>query len=385
MRAIGTQTLATAAITVIVAMGATAAAIRSEGERPDARTKGYVVSDIFFALNEGDPATDCPDGIAITPREYYVDSLPDGAEKRRLLADKVKATAEINFLAYKMFDAECKDPTISQDRGLNLFSAAKAYGLNLDGGTSNDRPAPNSCAHANFTSPAGEPGIDNQVQRVLGCITGFRRSGHLLAVGDVEDNFRTYYQSGQHTVLIELTDLDDLKNDPDVTVGIYSSTDPAPFDARARPLTSASLQVHDNPRYHNIAKGRIRDGVLTTDPIDMHLKLDYGNVKSEYDLRQARVNLEVRADGTLHGLLGGYYDVENFYDGQIRQTGVAAPIDHGFSCTSVYRALQRLADGVPDAEGKCTAISTALRIDAVHAHVIHPPPAAPAPQTAEAK
>lgn len=349
------------------------------------RTKGYVVSDIFFAFNEGDPAADCPDGIAITPREYYVDALPDGPDKRRWLADKVKATAEVNFLAYKMFDAECKDPTIAKDRGLNLFGAAKAYGLNLDGGTSDSAAAPNSCAHRNFISPSGEPGIDNQIQRVLGCITGFRRSGHLLAVGSVEDNFRTYYQSGQHTVLIELSELDDPKNDPDVTVGIYSSTEPAPFDATGRPLTSASLQVHDNPRYHNIAKGRIRDGVLTTDPIDMRLKLDYGNVKSEYDLRQARVRLEVRADGTLSGLLGGYYDIENFYDGQIRQTGVAAPIDHGFSCTSVYRALQREADGVPDADGKCTAISTALRIDAVHAHVIHPKPAPASPQTAEAK
>lgn len=349
------------------------------------RTKGYVVSDIFFAFNEGDPAADCPDGIAITPREYYVDALPDGPDKRRWLADKVKATAEVNFLAYKMFDAECKNPTIAQDRGLRLFGGKHAFGLNLDGGSSDASAAPNSCKHANFTSPSGEPGIDNQLQRVLGCITGFRRSGHLLAVGSVEDNFRIYYQSGQHTVLIELSELDDLTNDPEVTVGIYSSTDPAPFDAAGRPLTAASLLVHDDKRYHNIARGRIENGVLSTDPIDMRLKLDWGNVKSEYDLRQARVRLDVRPDGTLSGLLGGYYDIENFYDGQIRQTGVAAPIDHGFSCTSVYRAVQREADGVPDANGTCTAISTALRIDAVHAHVIHPKAPPASPQTAEAK
>ena len=83
--------------------------------------------------------------------------------------------------------------------------------------------------------------------------------------------------------------------------------------------------------------------------------------------------MTLRPDGTASGLLAGYYDVGTFYDGHVRQMGISAPEEYGLRCAGVYNALNRLADGYPDPKtGRCTAISSAFRIDAIHAFVIHP-------------
>jgi hypothetical protein len=44
-----------------------------------------------------------------------------------------------------------------------------------------------------------------------------------------------------------------------------------------------------------------------------------------------------------------------------------------WSCPALFRAAHELADGYPDAKtGACTAISSAFRMDALPAFVIHP-------------
>jgi hypothetical protein len=336
------------------------------------KTLGFVVSDIYFANYEGPVEQVCPDGMAVTQREYALQSLPE-ADRDHLKSIGREATSTLHNAATKMFKAECLKPDEVADPGLRTVGGSIAFGLNLDGSTSANAASPNTCPHQKFESPTGEPGVDNQLFRVIGCIVGFRKTGHFEANGDAEDNYRTGYRSGEHTVLIELTGVKDARNDNDVQVGIYSSSDPAPFDATGRPLPGASLQVHDNPHFHNLAHGKIVDGVLTTDPIDLHLQFILGVSHSEYYLRGARLRMTLRPDGTASGLLAGYYDVDTFYDGHVRRMGIAVPEEYGLRCAGVYNALNRFADGYRDPKtGRCTAISSAFRIDAIHAFVIHP-------------
>lgn len=340
-----------------------------------ADTRGFVVSGIFQAMKEGDPGTDCPDGLALGPRDYFVLALPDGPERRRLLADAVNAASSVHRPTLQMFDQECKDPMSGPDRGVRLFQGASAPGIDLDDSGTSAKVMSGTCKHDNFVGTHGEPGVDNQLQRATGCIQGYRRSGHPLAVGSVEDNFRHNYQSGQHTILIEVSGIDNEQNDPDVTVGIYSSKDTILFDGAGRALDGASFLMHPNSRFHNVAHGKIVDGILTTDPIDLKLELIYAVIRSEYDLKAARLRIDLKQEGHLSGVLAGYYDVETFYDAFVRQTSIQAPVDHGITCGSFYRALHRLADGAADpVTGECKAISSAFSLELVHAHVVRPNP-----------
>ena len=186
-------------------------------------------------------------------------------------------------------------------------------------------------------------------------------------------------------------------DDGEVQVGIYSSANPAPFAASGTPIPNASLTIHKNPHFRAVAKGRIVDGVLTTDPVDLSLYHTVGR-PSEISLKGARLRLELLPDGSAKGLLAGYQDVDFLYEhqfdlgtpgssDQIRMVVAgAAAAESGYDCPSINYALKRFADGYPDPKsGQCTAISSAFRIEAVPAFVV--PPANdgdPATRTAEA-
>src|ERR1700722_11797407 len=69
------------------------------------------------------------------------------------------------------------NPTLVKDPlPLKEVQSKVAYGLNLDG-TEDGHATPNSCPHQKFVAPDGEPGVDNQLYRVLGCAPGWRKSG----------------------------------------------------------------------------------------------------------------------------------------------------------------------------------------------------------------
>jgi hypothetical protein len=116
------------------------------------------------------------------------------------------------------------------------------------------------------------------------------------------------------------------------------------------------------------------DGVITTDPVDIRLKYrSAGYVDTDFYIRGARMELKPQPDGSIKGKIGGYYDVETLYDGFIRQPQVVTSVLLAYSCPAVYEALNRLADGYPDPKtGQCSAISTAFRVEAIPAFVIHP-------------
>lgn len=186
---------------------------------------------------------------------------------------------------------------------MNLVEGGFAYGMDLDGG----QPA---CRHADFTGPQGEPGIDNQLYRLLGCIHGYQPN-------EAAETYRmNAYKVGERTTLIEVTGLDAAtqegrKNDPEVPVAVMLG-----------PLPRSWL------RYCALSATR------------------------------------------------SYYDTEKFFE-QISMPGTrdgsvkGGATNFGYSCPGLWYALQRLADGTPDANGKCTSISTAFRVEAMAAFVIH--------------
>ena len=145
-------------------------------------------------------------------------------------------------------------------------------------------------------------------------------------------------------------------------------------------MRNVSVAVHENARYHSpVAKGKIVDGILTTEPIDIRIKEKQQTSDNEYWFREARLRAEILEDGGIKGVIGAYWDTTNLYSftneqhiGEYHQ-GRNAAYNRGFMCAGLYHAMARVADGHPDPEtGQCTSISTAFLFEAVPAFVIRP-------------
>ncbi|MBY0511429.1 MAG: hypothetical protein K2P94_14920 [Rhodospirillaceae bacterium] len=353
--------------------GLIAACALASPAQAESKTLGFIAWDFIYASYDGGKDA-CPDGLNRSARDWFLD---DQTPEERARLSKPENEREVNQKMGKRGTLNaCSNPTEFKNYGLKLFQSKKHYGFNLDGKgtTTAATAAPNTCAHENFTSAAtGEPGIDNQLGRVVGCIRGYREGF------DLDKYSVATLATGEHSILIEIRGVDDTQNDPEVEIGLYSGKDPVTVDAGNKILPYQSFTVHDDKRFHNVVRGKIVDGEVVSENFDLHLKVDQQVIHSEFDIKAARVKLKLNPDGSLKGMLGGYFDVARRYE-HIMHSGVVTSWLLSYNCPGVYEALHKLADGYPDPKtGKCTAISTAFRVQAVPAFVIHP-----ATQTAKA-
>ena len=263
----------------------------------------------------------------------------------------------------------CKEPAkVDADPHLVVQDLEAAPGFDLDGFASTmDAPGPGACPHDDLSGPDGESGIDNQLWGALGCIWGYERGSTIdeYAISNIRD--------GQRTILVKLSGVDDARNDDHVELALFTSPDPIPADTSGSLMTGASLWVTDDARYHNVMDAQIVDGVVIAGPVDLRLDFNGQFLDSEYLFRDARLRLEILEDGSMRGLVGGYWNLEHFYDAYARQATRSGAFSVGFRCPGMYGALQHRADAYPDPEsGACTAISTAFRMVGIQAFVIEP-------------
>lgn len=342
-------------------------------------TKGFVVTRFVTAMYEGetgrtaawdksDGLPECPDGFAAAlDTDRILDDLKVPAAERAMLKrpeNHFKLGMRLLYRGASGADV-CDHPESAPDPGFAIVKGKIAYGLNLDG-ADETKTATNMCSHENFVGPNGEPGIDNQLYRALGCIKG-RRQGSFM-----HGYYNAGMRQGDYSILIEVLGVDDPNNDDDVKVGFYAGQDPLVNNVDNVSLTYASLRVHHDRHYRAMTAGKIVNGVLTTEPVDVLFKSTLEMLP--YRIRDARLRAKIQADGSLNGTLGGYQDIRTIFDNVAHFKTVAENEVHGpMSCPGLYYALRRLADAYPDpAEGGCTWISSAYEVDAVPAFVIHP-------------
>ena len=238
-------------------------------------------------------------------------------------------------------------------KGFRPYDGNVAFGLDLNG---------KSERHG-YSAPDGTHGVDNQLWRVIGCTKIFREQGDPKIAKDV-------FLSARAPTIIQLRGVDDLKNDPDVTVDIASSLDPVTRDGSKHALAYASYRLDPAPTFHATTHGRIVNGVLTTDPVNLHLRYKEQIIDASRHLIGARIRLAFQPDGSVEGGFYGYYALDSFYD-SIEQMTVAGANVSGISCPAYRQAITRYADGARDPRtGHFTAISTAMQFFGVPAFVI---------------
>lgn len=339
------------------------------------KTIGFAIVSWNTALYETqDGKEECPDGLALSTEAVYFQSLPP-AERARWekatkngavdLDEKDDPISELRRRALERGphgEDVCWNPTAVKDPPLAIVRGKRSFGINLDG-TKDGHATGQSCAHEKFASPGGQQGIDNQWYRMIGCSYGWRSSGY------VESNVNGELKDSGHAILIEISGIDDLRNSGDVQVNFYRSRDLLPKDSAGNILPFMSYRTFDNYKY--TTHGKIVDGVLTTDPIDARFPF-FGNLThAEHHIRGMRLRLELASDGKgATGLVAGYYDIDTWWN-YLSKLGYVS-VAGRFDCPALYEAAHRLADGYPDPKtGQCTALSSAFKIEAVAAFVIH--------------
>jgi hypothetical protein len=343
---------------------------------------GFVVWSFVNSVIQGKDA--CPEGTARQNREIFLSSLPP-EESERL--KKKENGAEFNqrwraSLTRPDGANICSQYTQFPERPLVRTVQSKyAWGLDLDGDEGDGSKDPDGCKHENFTTPDGQKGIDNQSYRALGCTLSWR--GVDGVAGDIQRGFRDHQASGEYTQVLLLRGVDSLVNDPDVEV-IYGNTPDRPVvDASGKFIWNASFTITDQaPRERNVLKGKIVNGVLTTEPKLIKLTQTWGQsaardlrgIRSRWTLYKGRLRLTFQPDGTLKGIVGGYQPLDEPIKAYLLG-GLGSAMVAGEDCAGDYNTLKKLADGMRDPKtGECTAISSGLELDAVPAFVNDVPP-----------
>lgn len=339
-----------AGLAVIAASAACAAA--GAAMAPKDRTIGYVMSSLYWSIYQTpNGKKECPKGFNDGPREQYAVLFP-GGKKRTVIDTELKLESET------WFPSTFADPTPFHEA-----TGGVSYGMNLDG-----KIGPND-----FTSPDGEPGIDNQLYRALGCIIGFRGPDGVEFIFEPKE----IRDSRFNRTMIELTGVDDLVNDDDVTVTFYRGLDRLLTDAtgnKVMPGGSQRIDARFGKRFIKRMRGKIVDGVLTTEPVD-ELVLPWTTLDGPptETIRDARFRLKLTPTSA-EGLLGGYADVDSWYRLMLRNDSTHHLSNGQISALSLYKALRRLADAHPDPKtGAMTAISAALDAKMVQVFIQHPP------------
>jgi hypothetical protein len=350
-----------ASVLLLAAMTVSAAAEENAAPGLKDRSIGYtMVNKAVSVYQTADGKAECPHGLNDGPREQFDKLYPRDGTKRTLLETQLEREGEI------------WNPSTDPEK--LPFYAVEGHigtGLNLDG-----KVGPND-----YTSPTGEKGIDNKMYHAVGCVASYRGPD-----GSYRHFMESYMQQFDfNRTLIELTDVDSLANDNDVTVSIYRGLDPLLLDAAGQHIPGGSQRADHRwgKQFIKHIKGKIVDGVLTTEPTDVFLPESLHRGVPKQFIHAWRVQLKMSPEGA-EGLMGGYVDVERMYN-LLGQNWATHFRSYGQeSMPSEYRLFRKFADGYPDPKtGQNTAISTAWDVRFQQVFIMHPPTSVAATKTAK--
>lgn len=393
--------LAARGMALLITGGAMPGAAFAQSEIVREGEAGFVVTYVEYALSRDAEETGaCPRGMNQSyqdPREVYA-NLPavqtkDG-EGYEELEDRVEEIAEND----PNVKSHCLHPELgSPDPDYqSVNDDVPVFGIDLDSRDSTlaQPAAPGTCPHEDFRGIEGEAGIDNQYFRVMGCNPGYQSTG-------LGNTFNTAMLTGAWGMLIKVSGVDDIDNDEEVEVSIYANGDPIRLSPDREPLPYATYTVHRESRFYaGPTRGRIVDGVLRTEPVDVRIPYDVNAMFVDRALLDARLHITLSDKGDaslIEGYLAGYAPIEEQYDLEIgfrdarvgtgensesspfrrkMAAGIGKAGAMGYTCEGVYHALYEHADGHPDPEtGKCSSISTQYRIEAIPAFIVEKNPA----------
>jgi hypothetical protein len=334
-----------------------------------AAARSFVVDNFYPAIYYGEDT--CPKGLNPKPDEFFKRDLKilgvpqadvDAMFDKDYNNQNVQNTTQwVTYAATRGNgrDSVYVNPMTVPDAHLFPAVGRFAFGFNLDG---RGAGSPNS-----YENPeTHEKGVNNNLFRVIGCVPAYK--GAALPQASLEAEYRwgsTRAAMGAWLITISGADL---AKDGDVTVTLQSSIDPVKTqDANAHVQSDMTYRVVDRPASLNVLRGRMKDGVITTEAALVSMRCD-SYIQPVFEFRRARLRLTIKA-GHLSGTLGGYEPWYPIYWSHAK-VGYIDERGFGVDVPALYHALRREADADPDPRtGQNTTISSAYAIEGVPAFV----------------
>jgi hypothetical protein len=312
---------------------------------------------------------ECPQGFEMTVEESFLSQQTPGERERLLRPENAKeyqSRWKGEFIHGPGGENVCNNPKSFMNdprRFVYRGVASKvAYGVNMDG-TPDGHATKNTCGHQKFTGMNGEPAVDNQLYRAMGCSKLVRSTAPMAKM--YMDHF-----------LVEIHGIDDMQNDDHIEVGIYTPEDAPLQGSDGSALANQTIGITSNPHWRTIVPGKIVNGKLTTDVIPtLYLKwvLPTWGVLGvqDHEFREARFQMSLQPDGALKGFMASYRPIENIFTVGRCCGGTASVANN--DCASEHKTLVEFADAYPDPEtGKCTAISSMTNIKGIPVFLVPP-------------
>jgi hypothetical protein len=217
---------------------------------------------------------------------------------------------------------------------------------------------PIGCRHADFTSPEGVPGIDNQIATLVPLIES--QAGGVT----LDSILTTAINDGQLLLAIELLGVDDPLNDDCVTV-------------RTRPLIGTpslgtdhlveigqTFDAAPNGEETLVPNARIVNGVVDIGPVPLTVPVAILDARFTLHIQSGFMHIELHDDGVWSGKLAGGISISEMT--MIAQ-GLNIPPD---LMNAVMLLLASSADlGMDATTGRCTQVSSTLLFESVTAFV----------------
>lgn len=361
-----------AALAAALAAGAGAADAPADPAKPAGWTRTYVVEwyepAMYYGAKDGviSPGTDCPSGT--NPSPDWVKVLMEGgytqqeAEWLRNPANPTRSAVHGQpMMAFRGVDRQnvYDFPTTAKEVGLPPVTGRIGEGLDLD-----------DDSRTGFVSPAGRRGIDNNFYRALGCWKTYRGPARKSSGAQGENDSM---REGAWTIVVVVSGHGkDPLNDRDVEVGFYHAADKIVRDGMGNVATDYTFTIKPHARQEAIFRGETRNGRIVARGVGTVVLRNPG-YDPELPLLKAKLELEMKPDGRLTGLLGGYRPWLPVYKGWVSGRGAVIEVLTWVRMPDVYYALRRYADYSPSGPGgERTHISYAMRIDALPAFVMEP-------------
>lgn len=226
-------------------------------------------------------------------------------------------------------------------------------GFDLDGRTSPDGES-ESCGHGDFVDTEGRFGIDNQLSTLIPLF-------ELAGIGAAEGLIQGAIKDGGLIIMFQVDGVDDVTNDPEVTLMLRSGTGVPLLGTDGLLLSGQTFGLHPDSPDSVAPVARIVDGWLEAGPFTARLPVQVFGVSYILTMHEARIRGRWTEDGGLvDGVLGGAVPFED-----LLEVGRLAAMDDGSVLPAIELVFGGALDMNPDADGVCTRISGAFRFTAV--------------------
>ena len=214
------------------------------------------------------------------------------------------------------------------------------------------------CRHIDFTSPEGQPGIDNEISALVPIIE--TQAGGVT----LDSILQTAINDGQLMLAIEVLGVDDPMNDACVTVRTRPLVGTPSLGTDGLVEVGQTFDAAPGGEQSLITGAHLVNGTIDVGPAPLTVPIAILDARFTLHIQSGYMHIQMHEDGTWTGKLGGGVSIQ-----EMTQIAMGLNIRPNLMA-AVGALLASHADLAPDPmTNRCTQISSTLLFESVTAFV----------------